>query len=119
MKLNSVLIGSENADRLASYYTKLFGAPGWTMESYTGWQIGEGFVTVGPHDEVKGTNPSPGRIIWNIESTDVAADFARFQAAGAIVIREPYTMGESGEAWICTFADPDGNYFQLLSPVSM
>jgi predicted lactoylglutathione lyase len=24
-------------------------------------------------------------------------------------------MGE-GEMWIATFADPDGNYFQLMSP---
>jgi predicted enzyme related to lactoylglutathione lyase len=29
-------------------------------------------------------------------------------------------MMEGGvEAWIATFADPDGNYFQLLSPMPM
>lgn len=117
MNLNSVLIGSEDPDRLSDYYTKLFGAPGWEMGGYRGWQIGQGFVTVGPHDEVKGPNTSPGRLIWNIESAAVQADFDRLKAAGAIVVREPYQMGEGDGGWICTFADPDNNYFQILSPM--
>ena len=29
MNLNSILIGSEDPQRLADYYTKLFGEPGW------------------------------------------------------------------------------------------
>jgi hypothetical protein len=36
--------------------------------------------------------------------------------------QEPYTPGEGGddslEMLVCTFADPDGNYFQLLSPMT-
>ncbi len=117
MNLNSVLIGSPDPDRLTAYYTGLFGAPGWDMGGYHGWQIGQGFLTVGPHDEVKGRNASPGRIIWNIECEDVQADFARLKAAGGTVVREPYQMGEGDGGWICTFADPDDNYFQLLSPM--
>ncbi|MFI5261740.1 MAG: VOC family protein [Candidatus Limnocylindrales bacterium] len=119
MNLNGILIGSDDPQRLAGYYSRLFGAPGWTEGGYTAWQIGAGFLTVGPHDQVKGRNSEPGRVIWNIESADVAADFARFKAAGATVIREPYQPGEAPDAWIATFADPDGNYFQLLSPLPM
>ena len=74
-------------------------------------------VTVGPHDQVKGKNPQPGRLIWNIESPDVKGDFARLKAAGATVVREPYSLGEGPGAWIATFADPDDNYFQLVSPM--
>jgi hypothetical protein len=33
-----------------------------------------------------GRNAEPGRLIWNIESSDVQADFERFRAAGAEVI---------------------------------
>jgi predicted enzyme related to lactoylglutathione lyase len=119
MKLNSILIGSEDPQRLTEYYTRLFGEPGWHEGGYSGWMLGTGFVTVGPHDQVKGANPEPGRVIWNIESTDVRADFARFVAAGATVVAEPYQMGESSDAWIATFSDPDNNYFQLLSPMQM
>ncbi len=90
MNLNSILIGSENPERLVDFYTKLFGKPTWNDGGYTGWMIGSGSVTVGPHDKVKGKNASPGRIIWNIESPDVKGDFDRFKAAGATVIAEPY-----------------------------
>ena len=84
---------------------------------YVGWLIGSGAVTVGPHDQVTGKNAQPGRIIWNIESTDVRADFDRLVAAGAIVVREPYGLEEEPDGLIATFADPDGNYFQLMSPM--
>jgi predicted enzyme related to lactoylglutathione lyase len=108
MNFNSILIGSEDPARLADYYTKLFGEPTW--------KLGAGAVTVGPHSEVTGTNPQPGRLIWNIESTDVQADFDRFRAAGATVVREPYSF-EGMDGLIATLADPDGNYFQLMSPM--
>jgi predicted enzyme related to lactoylglutathione lyase len=121
MNLNSILIGSEDPQRLADYYTKLFGEPGWDDGGYTGWLIGAGGITVGPHDQVKGRNAQPGRLIWNIESADVRGDFDRLKAAGATVVREPYDaaegMDEPREMLIATFADPDGNYFQLVAPM--
>jgi predicted enzyme related to lactoylglutathione lyase len=118
VNFNSILIGSDDSQRLADYYTKLFGEPTWNDGGYTGWLIGSGGVTVGPHSEVHGPNQQPGRLIWNIESADVKADFERFKGAGAIVIREPYAFGEGqDQADIATLADPDGNYFQLISPM--
>jgi|SRR5215213_923554 len=116
MKFNSILIGSENPERLVEYYSKLFGE-GWADGGYTGWMLGDGNVTVGPHDQVHGKNASPGRIIFNIESEDVKADYERFKAAGAIVVTEPYTFEQAPGSWIATFADPDDNYFQLMSPM--
>ncbi|MDQ2933386.1 MAG: hypothetical protein M3R49_00125 [Chloroflexota bacterium] len=119
MNLNSILIGSENPQRLADYYTKLLGEPAWNQGGYIGWLIGSGAITVGPHDQVTGKNPNPGRIIWNIESADVKGDFERFKAAGATVVQDPYKPGESSDesGLIATFADPDDNYFQLMSPM--
>jgi predicted enzyme related to lactoylglutathione lyase len=116
MNFNSILIGSEDPQRLAEYYTKLFGEPTWNDGGYVGWMLGSGAVTIGPHDEVHGKNPEPGRLIWNIESADVQADFDRFTAAGATVVREPYGF-EGMEGKIATLSDPDGNYFQLMSPM--
>jgi predicted enzyme related to lactoylglutathione lyase len=118
MDLNSILIGSEDPQRLADYYTKLFGEPTWSEGGYTGWQLGGGAVTVGHHDQVTGRNAQPGRIIWNIESADVRADFDRLVSRGAIVIREPYGF-EGVDGLIATLADPDDNSFQLMSPMSL
>jgi predicted enzyme related to lactoylglutathione lyase len=120
MNLNSILIGSEDPRRLAEYYTKLLGTPAWEGD-YTTWQIGSGWLSVGPHDQVKGRNAHPGRVIWNIETPDVKAEFERLTAAGATVVREPYqpdgAPDEGPEMLIATFADPDDNYFQLVSPM--
>ena len=121
MNFNNILIGSEDPQKLVDYYTKLFGAPTMSEGGYTGWLLGQGFVSVGPHSEVKGKSVHPGRIIWNIETTDVRGQFDRLKAAGAIVVTEPYGFdgipGAPSDAAIATFADPDDNYFQLMSPM--
>ena len=122
MNFNSILIGSADPQRLVDYYTKVLGAPTFSDAGYAGWQIGSGWVTVGAHSEVSGKNAHPGRLIWNIETEDVAGDFARMKAAGAIVVREPYEFDEipdTATASIATLADPDDNYFQLVSPMNM
>ena len=116
MNFNNVLIGSENPERLSAYYTKIFGKPAFEGDGYASWSIGSGSISVGPHDQVKGKNAHPGRLIVNIESDDVKGDFERFKAAGATVIREPYDFEQAPGTWIATFADPDDNYFQLMSP---
>jgi len=40
-------------------------------------------------------------------------EFARMKLTGAKVVKEPYEMGGG---WIATLSDPDGNYFQLMTP---
>jgi predicted enzyme related to lactoylglutathione lyase len=119
VNFNSLLIGSEDPKRLVDYYSRLFGKPAFEDSDYSGWQIGTGFITVGPHDEVTGQNAHPGRLLWNIESADVQGDFDRLKAAGAMVVREPYNPGDPGgpDMLIATFSDPDDNYFQLMSPM--
>ena len=120
MNLNNILIGSDDPQRLADYYTRLFGKPSMVEGGYWGWAIGSGFVAVGPHSEVHGKNPAPGRLIWNIETADVQGEFDKMKAAGAIVVREPYgfdDMPDTTGVQIATLADPDDNYFQLVSPM--
>ena len=116
MDFNSILIGSDDPDRLVEYYRKLFGEPVFSGGGYTVWSIGSGSITVGPHSEVHGKNQHPGRLIWNISTPNVAQEFERMKAAGATVIQEPYSY-EGEDASIATFADPDDNYFQLMTPM--
>ena len=118
MNFNSILIGTDDPGRLAAFYTEVFGEPAYKDDSYSTWQIGSGYVSVGTHSEVHGRNTSPGRIIWNIETPDVKAEAARFKAAGATVVAEPYSFEGYPDSWIATFEDPDGNYFQLMTPMA-
>ena len=117
MNFNSVLIGTDEPEKLVEYYTKLFGEPTWKDESYSGWQLGSGSISIGRHSEVSGRNAHPGRIILNLEPHAVTGDFERLQAAGATVIREPYSFEGFPDMWIATLADPDDNYFQLMTPM--
>lgn len=117
MKLSGVLIGTEDPQRLKDYYTKLFGQPSWEMEGYFGWQFGDSGIAFGAHDQVKGKNREPGRLIWNLEAEDVKSEFQRLRSAGASVVKEPYKMSDEDPGWIATLSDPDGNYFQLMTPM--
>ena len=121
LNFNSVLLFSEKPQVLAEFYKKVFDQePDWEMEEYIGFQIGDCAITIGPHDEVKGKNEHPQRMMFNFETEDVKGEFDRIKETGAKVVKAPYNPGEEeGEYMIATFADPDGNYFQLVSPMKM
>jgi len=118
LNMNSVLLGSQDAGKLVAFYTKLLGEPTWKGEGdWSGWQIGSGWLGIGPHDQVKGKNDSPGRIMLGFETEDVDGEFKRIKELGAEVVAEPYSPGQAEEMKLATFADPDGNYFQLATPM--
>jgi len=108
------MVGTHQVKVMADFYKKIFDKPA-DMEDggWYGWQIGKGFLTIGEHSEVKGSSKEPQRIILNLETKEVKEEFERMKLSGATVIKEPYDMQG---AWIATLADPDGNYFQLMTP---
>ncbi|MBI3619994.1 VOC family protein [Candidatus Roizmanbacteria bacterium] len=114
LNLNSLMIGSMQPKVLADFYQKVLGKPADMVEGeWYGWQVGGTFFAVGHHSKMKGKTKDAGRVIFNFETKEVKEEFKRIKNLGAKVVKEPYQM-ES--AWIATFADPDGNYFQLMSP---
>ena len=120
LSLTTIMINSEDPAALSAFYRKVLGDPGWEDGGYVGWQAGSGMLMIGPHSDVKGQNEMPGRIMVNFETTDVQGEFDRLKGLDATVVQEPYQPGEAGgEMWLATLADPDGNYFQLASPMPM
>jgi predicted enzyme related to lactoylglutathione lyase len=114
LDFRSVLLSSENQKELTDFYKKVFKKnPEMEDEGYSGFLVGTGFITIGFHDKVKGENKNPERVIFNFETKEVKEEFERIKAVGATVIQAPYEMESM---WIATFADPDGNYFQLMTP---
>ena len=114
LKLNSLMIGTDNPEPLVDFYTKVLGPPDMAEGGYTGWgKDGAGF-SIGPHSEVHGKSTDPARCIWFFETADVKGEFERIKGLGAEVVKEPYDIQGF---WIATFADPDGNYFQLATPM--
>ena len=117
LNLSSVMLGTKQPKELANFYEKVIGKPADMVDSengFYGWQVGSAYLSVLEHSEMGGNTKDPGRVMLNFETSQVKAEFERIKALGGVVIKAPYEMGGG---WIATLADPDGNYFQLVSPM--
>jgi predicted enzyme related to lactoylglutathione lyase len=117
LDLNSVMIGTMQVEDMVAFYEGLFGRPpdmSMPEQGFWGWQAGKSYFSVLKHSEMAGKARDAGRILLNFETGDVKKEFERIKALGATVAREPYQMGTG---WLATLADPDGNYFQLVTPM--
>ncbi len=119
LNLNSVMIGTKKLKELADFYAKVLGEPAGMADDengFYGWQVGSTYFSLLDHSEMGGKTKDPGRIMLNFETSTVQEEFERIKSLGGVVIRAPYEMGGG---WIATLADPDGNYFQLVTPMEM
>lgn len=114
LNMSSIMVGTMQPAVMADFYQKVFDrAPDMSEGGWSGWSVGKCFFSVGEHSEMAGPAKDPGRIMFNFETNEVKEEFERIKALGATVIKEPYQMET---AWIATLADPDNNYFQLMTP---
>ena len=114
LNLNNVMIGSAQPDVMGAFYAQVLDRPpDMKDEGWYGWRVGASWLSIGQHSEVKDQAKEPQRVILNFETPNVQEEFERIKATSANVVKEPY---ELQGMWIGTFADPDGNYFQLMSP---
>jgi predicted enzyme related to lactoylglutathione lyase len=113
------MIGTHQPKVLGEFYEKVIGKKSDMGEDngWYGWTT-EGFaLTIGEHSEVKGKAKEPQRMILNFDTKEIEKEYARIKKIdGAEVIKELYEMEGYKGMWIATFADPDGNYFQLMTP---
>lgn len=116
LNFNSVLLSTEDPEKLADFYGKVFEKnPDMNEDKYKGFLVGSCFLTIGFHDKIRGYAKDSDRILFNFEAKDVKGEFERIKKIkGVKVVAEPYEPGEG--YWIATLADPDGNYFQIVTP---
>jgi predicted enzyme related to lactoylglutathione lyase len=117
LNLNSIMISTKRPAVLADFYAKVLEKPADMADQengFWGWQVGSSYFSILQHSEIEGNAKEPARILLNFETAQVKEEFERIKAAGATVIRAPYEMGGG---WIATLADPEGNYFQLVTPM--
>lgn len=119
-RLESILIGSRNAQKLAEFYRDVVGLE-VKFEGEMGEDGGRAYeieigggssIYVIDHSEVKGKNLTPQRLIINFEVDDIESEVKRLEEAGVNKIQDIYHVEEYG--LIATFEDVDGNYFQLV-----
>lgn len=114
----SIIIGSEDAEKLAKFYSQKVGLKqSWDAvmgedSNVIGFTIGEIDLVIMDHSDVKGKSKNPARIMFNLEVDNIEKEFAKLKKAGVKVIAPIYHIEDYGH--IATFEDLDGNYFQLV-----
>ena len=117
--LEAVLIGSEDAGKLAKFYRETVGLK-QTMEMELGEEGQKGYdfeieganLYILDHSDVKGKSKDPSRVMFNLEVDDIEKEAKRLKDAGVKMIQDIYHV--EGYGLITTFQDPDGNYFQFV-----
>jgi predicted enzyme related to lactoylglutathione lyase len=118
LSLNTIVLCSKDPKKLVEFYKKVFGRDvDWTGGDYSGFKVGASYLVIGYHDRIKGKNQNPAQIMLGFETTDVQGEFERIKKLGALSVAPPYHPGEEPDMWLATLADPDGNYFQLETPM--
>ena len=118
-KIESMLLSSANPTRLAKFYESIGVkiSQEWEMgdngESAYEMKLpsGSGFY-INPHSKVNGRTKEPYRLMLNFEVDDIKSAVKKLKSQDVRTVADVYHMQEYG--WIATFADPDGNYFQLV-----
>ena len=91
LKLSSVLIGTKQLPAMAAFYEKVLEKPAdMTDEGFFGWQLGGAFFGVFEHSEMGGSAKDPGRVMFNLETSQVREETERIRAQGGPVVHEPY-----------------------------
>lgn len=117
LNLNAITLGTMQAKAMVAFYQGVLGKPPDMVsadEGFHAWQVGKSYFMILEHSEMVGKTKDPGRVMLNFETPQVREEFERVKALGATVIKAPYQIDKN---WIATLADPDGNYFQLVSPM--
>jgi predicted enzyme related to lactoylglutathione lyase len=106
-----VNITSERPEELKRFYEGVVGLEP-DPEVGGGYWVGNALFAIDGHSETKGPAKEPQRVLISFFVDDLAGEQKRLEDQGVKFIR---SAGK--EFWggvISTFADPDGNYIQLI-----
>ena len=114
-RLAGVLIWTERErfDAMARFYRDRLGlTPRTSKADFINFDWGGVRLSVGVHDQVRGSSGDPVRIMINLAVDDIRAVHGRLVQAGIVFTRAPEAEEWGGQ--VATFLDPDGNLIQLL-----
>ncbi|RFS87446.1 VOC family protein [Actinomadura spongiicola] len=107
LKPASMLLGTTRPAELRAWYIKAL-APEFTGEGPI--DLGGFLLVIDGREDVSAKNDQPGRTIINFDVDDFDAEQARLTTAGV----EWISVEEREKGKFGTFADPDGNYLQII-----
>ena len=114
MQVSQLIINvtSEDPARLTAFYRDVVGLASNPQLGETAFDAGGTAFLIDGHSETKGPAKEPQRVLINFFVDDLASEQQRLEGQGVRFVRSA-----GHEPWggiISTFADPDGNYCQLI-----
>lgn len=111
-----VIIGSDDPERLARFYSKAFGVSfeeedHGNLEIHFGLDVGEVHLGIHPLENLnmERAGNSSISVAYNVVSLkEVMANLAELNA---VMIISPH---DEGFGTVATYKDPDGNYFEIV-----
>ena len=98
---------------MRTFYVEVLGlTPRSDRDGFVNFEFGNHRFTIAVHDGVDARAEHPERIMINLTVRHIDALWIRIVSSGAEAVRSP-----SPEPWgglVATFADPDGNFVQLM-----
>lgn len=107
-----VNVNSEQPDRLIPFYRDVVGLTPNPDIGPGAFMVGPSMFIIDGHDGVHGPTKEPPRVLINFVVDDLASEQKRLEDQGVQFVRRA-----GKEPWggvISTFADPDGNYCQII-----
>jgi predicted enzyme related to lactoylglutathione lyase len=110
-----IILHTEHPERLVEFYRDVVGFEPRFDVTPGAFNTGSSDMVdliVEPHSEIRGAAREPERVMLNFVVDDARAEQRRLESHRVRFIR-PATE-EPGVGLFATFADPDGNYCQLI-----
>lgn len=114
----SVIIWSENYEKLVDWYANVLG---FTIrerltlpdDTCTGFDFGDTYFSIGRHDKVRGVNHDSYRIMIGFNVDSVNEIYDELKNKPVKIIAKPFESPQGGY-WCMTIADPEENILQFF-----
>jgi predicted enzyme related to lactoylglutathione lyase len=114
--ISAILIWSEDYKKLAEWYEKklqlkVFEELDYPEDTGVGFMVGNVYLWIGQHSEVKGKNKDMHRHMFNFAVDSVTQTYKELESRGVKFLATPF-KAPTGK-YFATFYDPDDNLIQL------
>jgi hypothetical protein len=116
--ISAILIWSEDYRKLADWYRdkldlKVLEELSHPEDTGVGFQVGNVYLWIGQHSQVKGKNKDSHRHMFNFVVDSVSKTYAKLQKRGVKFLAKPF-KAPTMDRYFATFYDLDNNLVQLI-----
>tara|TARA_B100001029_G_scaffold148672_1_gene130006 strand:+ start:1537 stop:1896 length:360 start_codon:yes stop_codon:yes gene_type:complete len=113
MKPIGIIIWTEKLENLLDFYEFIFNTKVTKKKETSAYFLKDNFkFYIAEHSEVSGKSKDPNRVILNLETEDIEAEYKRLTHKNINFVRPPELEKWGGK--VATFEDPENNRINLI-----